>query len=40
MNKNNLALEKADVKIQHASIVSGNLSLVDNNPNNKKNLFL
>lgn len=40
MNLNNLAGEKSDVRIQHASIVSGNLALVDSNNNNKSKQLL
>jgi len=38
---NNLAGEKSEVRIQHASIASGNLSLIDsvNNQNKNKNFL-
>ena len=39
MNLNNLAGEKSDVRIQHASIASGNLSLIENNKNPMKQLL-
>ncbi len=40
MNLNNLAGEKSDVRIQHASIVSGNLALVESNNTNKSKKLL
>ena len=40
MNLNNLAGEKSDVRIQHASIASGNLALIENNNQNKKKQML
>ncbi len=40
MNLNNLAGEKSDVRIQHASIASGNLALLENNNQNKKKQLL
>jgi hypothetical protein len=40
MNLNNLAGEKSDVRIQHASIVSGNLALVEGNNQTKSKQLL
>jgi len=40
MNLNNLAGEKSDVRIQHASIVSGNLALIEGNNQTKSKQLL
>lgn len=40
MNLTNLAGEKADVKIQHASIAAGNLSLTTENKHNGPKVIL
>ncbi len=37
MNLNNLAGEKSEVRIQHASIASGNLALIESAKNGNKN---